>query len=493
MRFLHDSSGFCLPLTTTGSLLLALGCGNSTAPAPSGPVLSGSTSVVLLATSAANDQLSAFSLGLSSLTLTSQAGKSVPVLTTTASAEFIHLNGGVEPLATVSVPQDVYTGATATVGGAQFTCISLDSAGGVQTSESSYGMTPANQVSVTFSGPITVSGTAMGLALNLAVAKSATFARCDSGDGGANPYSINPTFTVTPVTFAAAPTDSSNGRVTGLSGMITAVQQGGSGFTVTEPDAFLGNPGVTLTVDANTQIQGVSGLPALAVGMPVTLDANFQTNGSLLATRVAVADADPTQVSVVQGYLASVYSSPPTLNFYGVESQGFLFTGSHLIGASAFSYGSAVFQISGELGNLQNLPFAASFSAQTMVPGQQVSLTTHAADFGSNPTYVPATTMTLVPQTIDGTVSAMASAGGFEVYTVSLAPYALTNALAVQAAQTTLLTSPATVVVYVDTNAERLDSGSAGVGSVLRFRGGLFNDHGTLRMDCVQVSDGVAE
>jgi hypothetical protein len=35
--------------------------------------------------------------------------------------------------------------------------------------------------------------------------------------------------------------------------------------------------------------------------------------------------------------------------------------------------------------------------------------------------------------------------------------------------------------------------GAAAVGDVLRFNGLVFNDNGTLRMDCAQVNDGVPE
>jgi len=38
-----------------------------------------------------------------------------------------------------------------------------------------------------------------------------------------------------------------------------------------------------------------------------------------------------------------------------------------------------------------------------------------------------------------------------------------------------------------------LNSSAVAVGSVVRFYGLLFNDSGTLRMDCAQVNDGVTE
>jgi hypothetical protein len=45
----------------------------------------------------------------------------------------------------------------------------------------------------------------------------------------------------------------------------------------------------------------------------------------------------------------------------------------------------------------------------------------------------------------------------------------------------------------VDTNTQLLNSDPVAVGSLLRFNGLVFNDNGTLRMDCAQISDGVTE
>jgi hypothetical protein len=142
---------------------------------------------------------------------------------------------------------------------------------------------------------------------------------------------------------------------------------------------------------------------------------------------------------------------------------------------------------------LPGLPFSASFMAANMVPGQNISITSHALTEQGGPVYVPAATVTLIPQTIDGTVSAVSSAGGFDIYTVALAAYDLMPDLAVQGGQNSLLTNPGTVVVYADSNTQMLNSGAIVVGSVLRFNGLLFNDNRTLRMDCAQVNDGVAE
>ncbi len=62
-----------------------------------------------------------------------------------------------------------------------------------------------------------------------------------------------------------------------------------------------------------------------------------------------------------------------------------------------------------------------------------------------------------------------------------------------QQGQTTLLTDPNTVVVYADSNTQMLNTAPVAVGSVVRFYGLVFNDNGTLRMDCAEILDGVPE
>jgi len=98
-----------------------------------------------------------------------------------------------------------------------------------------------------------------------------------------------------------------------------------------------------------------------------------------------------------------------------------------------------------------------------------------------------------MPQTINGMVTASGSEGSFTTYTISLAPYDLIPNLAVQPGQTNLLTNPSTVVVYMDSSTQLLNTKQLALGSVVRFNGLLFNDNGTLRMDVAQVNDGVTQ
>jgi hypothetical protein len=86
----------------------------------------------------------------------------------------------------------------------------------------------------------------------------------------------------------------------------------------------------------------------------------------------------------------------------------------------------------------------------------------------------------------------LATAGNFTDYTVTLASYDLFPALAVQSGQTILLNNPSQVEVYIDNDAQKLNQQALAPGSTFRFYGLVFNDNGTLRMDCAQLPDGVA-
>ena len=443
-----------------------------------GSTLTGNTSVVVLVSSTANDQISHLNLTLSSLTLTSQSGKTVTVFSTPQNAELMHLNGTAEPLATVTVPQDVYTSAAATFDSYSAPlCVAQGVGDNLFNSAIGLSLNPT----VNLPSPITVTGTAMVLALNLEVSTVQPF-NCTSTTGT---NSVAATFNLTPLTIAASPTNNTNGKATGLRGLINAVAANGTSFSVTAVDG----PTWQVSAGSNTVFQGITGASQLAAGLPVDMDVAVQMDGSLLATRVEVFDPSPANLTVSSGPLVEVPVSVPVVLAVGVEGKGLLSTSI----IENFSFGTTNFQISGQLTNLQSLPFTARFNASNLVPGQNVFFSTHALSNQGGPTYDPATTATLVPQTINGTVSAVSTSGGFTTYTVTLAPYDLFPDFAVQPGETNLLSNPNTVIVYADSNTQLLNSSPIAVGSLLRFNGLVFNDNGTLRMDCAQVNDGVAE
>jgi hypothetical protein len=467
---------FIVPIAT-----LAAGCGGS-----GGTTFSGNTAVTVLASSTANDQLVQLSLNFTGLALTNQSGTTVSLLTTPVSEEFIHLNGTAEPLFTASVPQGVYTSATATIGGAQFSCATLLSSGELDDSTYAYGVTPSSQVTVKLPSPIKVTGDAMGLVLDLLVSVSAMDTSC--APNGISTYSITPTFNLAPVASSSQPSNSTNGKLTGLDGIVASLGASGSSFTVTTQGD---GPSWTVSTSGSTVYQGINGPSALIAGMPMDVDVAVQPDGSLLATRVEVDNANAADLSAWKGPLEFVDTDEPLLFAGAVEEQGFLFNSAYTLGGVPFIFGNATFQTSGQLANIQSLPFPAAFTAASMVPGQNVSVTTNALSFAGDG--IASATVTLEPQAINGTVSAVSNEGGFTTYTVSLASYDLFPDLAVQQGQASLLTDPNSMVVYVDSNTQLLNASPIAVGNVMRFLGLVFNDNGTLRMDCAQVNDGVTE
>ena len=474
------------------------GCGGHAVTGPSG-----NTTVTLFITGTANDRLLSFWVGLNTLTLTSQSGTQVDLLSSPILPEFLHVNGTIEPYLTVSIPQDTYTSATATSGGGYAACDIFDSnRPGIDSIV--YNAAAPAAVNIALPSPIVVTGANMGLVLNSLVTQSAVVPGNCALAGSYFYSSYTPTFVLTPLIVSGQPTNSANGKALRLEGMIASVDANGSGFSLARMyDQPVGQT-VTwqVTSSASTTYQGVSGFSQLAVGMPVDMDASVQIDGSLLASRVAIYDTNTANLTEVD---APLLNTNTTLSRQGIATDGLLDVaditadgisqGSVLGHLPLWDYSGATFQVSGQLSNVANLPFAPSFGSSNIVPGQHIVATTHdtAHDIYSVNGYSGATTITLVPQTVNGTVSAVGSQGGFATYTVTLAPYDIFPAFAVQPGQATLLTNPNTVVVYADSNTAMLNTAPIAVGNVVRFYGLVFNDNGTLRMDCAQVMDGVPE
>jgi hypothetical protein len=478
-----------LALSVTLAIVFTTGCGSS---GSSAPVLKGNTAVTVLLSSTANSQLSQFSTSFNSISLTSQSGKTVNLFTTSQNPEFIHLNGKVEPLLTVTVPQDIYTSATASIGLAEFICATLNpSTGGIVVAIYGYGHVPDAQVTVNLPAPITVTGTAMGLSLNMLVSPSASFPTTCYENGIAQ-FSINPTFNLTPVPLSPPVAASMlDGRITSLNpadNSFTLVLPGG----VTVADGPWDGQMLSVKTNNSTVYQGINGFSLLTVGTFVDMDAAIQADGSQLATRIAVQDTDTTNLSASTGPLLQTNSTEPLLAQFQRQTEGYLRTSKQASIFEYYNFISTTFQISERFANLHDLPFPATFDGSNIFAGQNVYITTHATQIVPTWPYIAATTMTLMPQTINGTINAVSSNGGFTTYDVTLASYDLIPTLAVQPEQTTVLTNPSNVVVYADSHTKRLNTQSLAVGSVVRFNGLLFNDNGTLRMDCDQLNDGVS-
>lgn len=471
-----DVKKLCCFIVGITALALA-GCGGSlSGSSPSG----GNTNVTLLASSTANGRFAGYGIAFTSVTLTNEAGKTVSLLSQPQGVEFIHLNGISEPLLTVSVPEDVYTSAAIQFYSAYFEVAYLSpTTGGPAIGHYIYlNVMPYPPVVNLPDSGLAINGANMVLSLNLLVSQSATLASDTAGAA----YTITPTFTLSPVNVAALPTNISNGRVDDITGSIQSVSQKGFSLLLDDSDGS-SVPPITYNTDSSTVFHGIGGLSSLAPGMSVNLDAQFQPDGSLLATRVYV--PNPTAADTMRGTLVNVNAVYPPGGF-GVLSQ--IQDGAELSsqGPDRMGYGyesQTAFQISPAYTNLQNLPFPAVFNgASSTAIGQNGSVSSAAmGNYGGGNT--TAVTVTLMPQMINGTVSSISNSGSYTAYTVILA----SNDSIVE------LGGAASVVVYADSSTQMLNTNPITAGSLVRFYGLLFNDSGTLRMDCAQVNDGVAE
>ncbi|MBO0911739.1 MAG: hypothetical protein J2P13_08100, partial [Acidobacteria bacterium] len=472
---------------------------------PAQPHVSQNTSVTVLVSSTANDQVTRFTVELRTLTLTSRSGKTVALLASPQSSEFMHLNGGIEPLTTVDVPDDVYTSAKVTLGStmnlneAEFVCIGKKPDGGLVVADDS-GVTQAPAVNLP--SPITVTGTSMALLLNLEVFNSAAFPSCLSSlNNSLDPFqdfSLTPAFTLAPIASPTMPPSTESAKVSGLTAIVASVGTAASPFTLTVAGGPFGTRTLSASSNSATVFQGVTGPSALSPGMFVNVDGAVQSDGSLVATRIEA--EDPSAINDFIGPVIGVGSESlgggsrvPVLYLFGRTELGPLMT-LNPGGPSGiyedlvlFDASNVVYKISGQFTNLESLPFVPSFNASNVTPGQNVDVTT--LDYVNCAGCPHANTVTLVPQTIDGRIVGAQQAGNFVDWKVALAS---DDSFAVLAAEGPAPSNdPGHVEVYIDNNTQMLNTGSLLTGGPFRFYGLVFNDNGTLRMDCARVNDGV--
>jgi hypothetical protein len=504
-RELKPTSVAALLVFVTVSCALT-GCG-SDAPPTGNPASGQSTTVALQLSSTANDEFVAYKAAINSITLTNQAGKTVTIYsaTTPTPIDFIHSNGSIAPLATVAVPQDTYTSAALALTYPQFDTTSIDSSGAYYYSTWEVPGPLAAPVVVSFASPLTVSGTAMGITLDLQASQSGTFP-ANITPGVFQPFTITPTFNIEPFVIPQTPTPANGiansipGRVLSIAPLATAFQvtlanfsqvlSGGSTSASPKPQTF------TVATNSTTVFQHISSIAALAPGDFVDLDLTLQQDGSLLATRVDVPDA--TANNMAWGTISRVDPSANLLTHIGIIQQGNELDLQPVALGLGYTYSnSTVFQTSGAFPNLTGLPFTASFSSTSLAPGQRVAVGSPTLNLQPPPPYIyPSSSVTLIPQTIDGTVTSVASNGSYTVYAVSLTPNDPITSLNVANSNDYAdytINGANTVTVYADASTVQLNAASVTLRSTYRFNGLLFNDTGTLRMLCRQINDGVPQ
>ena len=418
-----------------------------------------STMTQTLVTDAPADQVISLALTVESITLTDASGSTATVLSTPVQIEVSHLDAVQEPLLPpLNIPQDTYTSATITVANPVVTYVDSTTGLVVKTNAT----LAASSTTVTFSSPITVSATSTPICFDLLVGQSVAI----SG----STVTVTPTFNVTQIQLAPQPTNDGNGKVSGIFGVVVSVS--GTNLTIQGPNGQQ----LTLETNTNTQLQGFTSLSTLTAGELVDVDVAQQQDGSLLALRIHLAPA--TAVNVLAGPVTSVTGSPATSFTQVIRQQLGPSVSASAVGTTytITVAGATTFGLAPQSGTLPSLPFTPVFSAATLIAGQNVAVETSSV----SGTTATAVTVTLLPQTVGGTVTAQTISGGFTIYTIALPAQ---SALA-------KLTGATSVMVYVNSNTQMMNASAIMVGSTVRFNGLLFNDSGTLVLLAGACNDG---
>ena len=252
---------------------------------------------------------------------------------------------------------------------------------------------------------------------------------------------------------------------------------------------------IAIATGAATGYDYITGPGDLVTGLPVDLDAALQPDGTLLATRVAAGDPSTAAVTLWRGTLTSLFvggGSPTQIDFAVNGVEGALFPAGQSTAGWTLGLTGTAYRISPQAPDLGSLPFVPRFDEASAVPGQGLYATSHATAFPDSPGLVLASVVTLVPQTLNGYVNGIASAGSYTAYTETLAPYDLYALLAPAATTGAGVPQPTSFVAYVGAGTQTVTSAPIALGDTLRFNGLVFNDGGTLRMATMVVQDGVA-
>ena len=461
MRMDCMQSRLGLTLLTIGGLALN-GCSNGTLTTGTtiSPAVKTTTTQTLI-TDAPADQVLALGLTVDSIVLTDSAGSTTTVLSKPVMIEASHLDAVQEPLLPpLNIPQDTYVSATITV--ASPVVVYADST--TKTVVKVDATLAAASTTVTFTTPITVSATSAPICFDLLVGQSVAI----SG----STVTVTPTFNVAQISLAKQPTNGGNGRVNGVVGQVVSVS--GTSLVVATPNGQQ----ITLTTNTSTVLQGFTALSTLTAGELVDADVAQQQDGSLLALRIHLMTQ---ATNMLLGPVTAVTGSPAT-SFTQLVRQPLGPSVPDSTTGSSYTVSvtsSTTFGLAPQAGTLPSLPFTALFSASNLIAGQNVMV---AASSISGTTAV-ASSVTLAPQTVDGTIASMTTgSGGLTAYVVTLPSQ---SALA-------SLTGATTVTVYSNSGTQMMNASQLAVGSTVRFNGLLFNDNGTLRMVAGACNDGPA-
>jgi hypothetical protein len=404
------------------------------------------------------DRVLAFELTVTSITLTDTNGTTTNVLSSPTEVEFTHLAGTFEPLTLNSIAQGTYTKATITVSSPDVTYI--DPGTGLIMEKHPTLTTPT--ATVTFpSGGLTVGSSAMSINFDFNLANSLFF-------DASNNVTVTPVFTSSSVTVASnqQDQDTDDGKVEGVQGAVVSA----SGSTIVIATEKSGIQ-LSFSTNASTTYEGVSGLSGIQPGEIVQIDARTQTDGSLIATKIEIEDAQNNSLET-DGIVTSLNGHPAVSLKLLVQGEvSSAPSGSKPVLGSEILVtilGSTTYKINADHVDLSNLPFTPVFNGSTIAPAQRVE-----TDVDSpNTMAVLASKVKLQQQSLSGIVSGYTATNGHGSFTLTLSSDSMFAKL----------TGLTTVTVYQQSATKLKNISSINNGDTLRVRGLLFLDGTQYRM-----------
>jgi len=444
-----------------GALTACGGGGSSVNPNPT-PTPTAKTVVQVNIGDAPADWMLAFSMNMSSMSLTGANG-SVSVVSSSLPMEMMHLMGTMQPLAMISAPQGSYSGASVTIASATVMYMAPVTKAPTQKT-----ITGPMTATIQFSSPITVGTTPMAIGFDLDLAKSVTM------DAGGN-LAMNPVFHVSSgMQGSGNALDPMNGGVRHLMGTVSSMS--GSSFSMTSMQAA---QTFTFATNSSTTFENITMMSMMTNGMLVVVDATLQADGSLLATNVRSMMNSGGSMS---GGMVTAVTGQPATQCTVVMQNG---TGTGMMssmwasGATVTMNGSTTYQIDQDGMDMSSLPFTPSFDATHLYAGQSVmpvstsgmSMGGGMMGGGSMGGSMSSSGMTLEPQGLSGTVSAAITSGSRTSFTMTLPSDSAFSAL----------TGSTTVTVYQQPGT-MMSGSSIASGATAHAFGLLFKDSGQWKM-----------
>lgn len=463
----------CLAVTTVclGFGVLALnGCGggaggsSTTPPSPPTPTPTAKTAVQVNIGDSPADWMLAFSMNISSMSLTGSNG-TASVVSGSTPLEMMHLMGMMQPLAMVNMPQGSYTGASVTIPSATVMYMDPTTKVPVQATIAS----PVT-VNITFASPITVRATPMAMGFDLDLASSVTMSNGN--------LAINPVFHITSGTQGSGNAmDPANGGIQQMMGSISSVS--GNSFVMTSMQAA---QNFTFTTNSSTSFSGTS-MGSMTNGMLVVVDASLQSDGSLLCTRIR---SMMNSGGVMGGGIITSVTGLPATSLTMIMQNGAgtgIMSSFFASGVSITLSGGTTYQIDEDNMDMAGLPFTPVFDQNHIYVGQSVMPISSSGMMSggmgggmmggsSMAGTMTASQLELVPQGLRGTASAAIASGTTTSFTLNLpAGCAFTT-----------LTGATSVTVFQQPQTTVVGSTPIASGSSVHAYGLLFFDGGQWKM-----------